>query len=592
VALLVVLLGLGHGCEQAASVAPAPAEPPWFEEVTPANGLHFVHQTTPVGKYFMPELMGSGAALFDFDNDGRLDVYLLQNTGPGSTATNRLFRQRPDGTFEDVSAGSGLDIAGHNMGVAVGDINNDGLPDVLVTQYGGVKLFLNNGNGTFRDVTQDAGLDNPFWGTSAAFFDYDRDDWLDLVIVNYVAFDPTRECSGASGVRDYCGPNSFPGSVTKLYHNLGRTRAGGSAGVRFEDVTVRSGLGRVSGPGLGVFCADFNGDRWPDILVANDGAPNHLWINQKDGTFTEEALQRGIACNAMGKAEANMGIAVGDVDGDGLFDIVVTHLAKETNTLWKQGPDGLFTDRSNAAGVSRPLWKGTGFGTVLADFDHDGTLDLAIVNGAVQRPGRPDNPPGADSLGPYWAAYAQRNQLFQGDGKGGFRDLSVETGGPLCGRATVARGLACGDVDGDGALDLLVTAVAEPARLYRNVAPRRGHWLMVRAVDPALGGRDAYGAEVTVRAGDRSWRRWLNPGYSYLCSNDPRAHFGLGSAGHVDLLQVIWPDGSEEVFPGRPADQAVVLRKGEGQALSGGSPTQPDKPRAATRKGDSEHGDK
>jgi hypothetical protein len=551
-------------------------------DITEQAGLHFLHDAGPLGKYFMPEIVGSGAAFFDFDQDGRIDIYLLQNGGPGSSSCNRLFRQSADGRFTDVTAGSGLDIADRCMGVAIGDVNNDGWPDVFVTGYGKVWLLLNNRNGTFTDITKTAGLDNPHWGTSACFVDYDRDGWLDLVVVNYVAYSPANHCTDAAGNREYCGPNAFPGTVARLYRNLGIERMPGAEQpgqksavrppcaalpVRFEDVTVKSGLGSLAGPGLGVVCADFNGDRWPDILIANDGKPNHLWINQRDGTFRQEAAVRGIACNAMGQAEANMGIAVGDVDGDGLFDIFVTHLTEETHTLWAQGPRGVFRDRTVASGLARPHWRGTGFGTLLADFDHDGAVDLALVNGRVRhaRHSAIDSQATA-SLGPLLGRYADRNQLFVNDGKGRFQDISTENDA-FCGTARISRGLACADIDGDGGLDLLVTTVAGPALLYRNVAPKRGHWLIVRTVDAALGGRDAYGAEVTVRAAGQSWVRWINPGYSYLCSNDPRAHFGLGEVGHIDSIEVIWPDGSEESFAGRSVDQAVVLSKGQGMEI-------------------------
>jgi hypothetical protein len=505
----------------------------------------------------MPQIMGSGAALFDFDNDGRLDLYLLQNGGPKG-ATNRLFRQKPDGTFQDATEGSGLDIAGHNMGVAIGDVNNDGWPDVLVTGHKGVRLFLNNGNGTFTDVTRESGLEDPLWAMSASFFDYDRDGWLDLVVVNYVDYDPARPCDGPGGQRDYCGPNVFKGTVTKLFRNLGPGQTGARA-VKFEDVTVSSGLARKPGPGLGVVCADFDGDGWPDIFVANDGQPNHLWINRHDGTFREEAAARNLAVNGLGMAQGNMGIAVGDVDGDGLFDIFVTHLTDETHTLWQQGPRGLFQDRTVPAGLTASRWRGTGFGTVLADFNHDGALDLAVVNGRVLR--GPGN--GGNTLGSFWGPYAERNQVLANDGRGRFRDMSAtDPFGQLPG---ISRGLACGDIDGDGAIDLLVTTVGGPARLYRNVAPKEGHWLLVRAMDPAHQ-RDAYGAVVTVEAGGRRWVGVINPGQSYLCSNDPRAHFGLGAAERVDSVRVRWPDGdgAEECFPGGAVDRPMILRRGEG----------------------------
>ena len=577
--LLLLLASVGVGCQRAGSgVTPRPlnsssrtVEPPtspWFRDVTEEAGLNFVHDPGSVGRYFLPQATGSGAAVFDSDNDGRLDIYLLQNGGPNSGSTNRLFRQGPDGRFTDVSAGSGLDVAGYAMGAAIGDVNNDGWPDVLVTEYGRIRLFLNNGNGTFTDVTKEAGLDSPLWGTSACFFDYDRDGWLDLVVVNYVTYDPSRWCSAADSQRDFCGPEGFNGTVTKLYRNLGTRTGRPPASVpRFKDVTLESGLGRIRGPGLGVFCADFDGDHWPDILVANDGKPNHLWINQRDGTFKEEGVVRGIAYNCLGHAEANMGIAAGDVDGDGLFDVLSTHLTEETLTLWRQGPRGTFQDRTAGAGLMSPSWRGTGFGTVLADFDHDGALDLAVVNGRIKRPRSIESQRPGVVAPPFWASYTEQNQLFINDGTGRFQDISRHNEA-FCGTPRVGRGLVCADIDGDGALDLLVTNIGERARLYRNIAPKRGHWLLVRAIDAVLR-RDAYGAEITVQTAGHRLMRWINPGYSYLCSNDPRAHFGLGQADRVDALEVIWPDGSEEIFPGAAADQLVVLRKGEGKPRKG-----------------------
>jgi hypothetical protein len=529
--------------------------PPWFEDVTEAVGLNFRHDAGPVGSYFLPQIIGSGAALFDCDNDGRLDILLLQNAGPRSAARNRLFRQKEDGTFEDISAGSGLDVAGHGMGVAIGDVNNDGWPDVLITEYRGVRLFLNNGNRTFTEVTRQAGLDSVHWATSASFVDTDRDGWLDLVVVHYVDYDPSQRCTGNSARRDFCHPNLFPGTVARLFRNLGK-QPGGK--VAFRDVTVPSGLATRPGPALGVLCADFNGDGWPDIFVANDGAPNHLWINQHDGTFKEEAVQRGCACNAAGRAEGNMGVVFGDVDGDGLPDLFVTHLTEETNTLWRQGPVGLFTDRTRASGLVPPR-RGTGFGVVLADFDQDGHLDLALVNGRVARA------PGAKGKAFAWNDYAERNHVFANEGGGKFRDVS-DANPAFCGTAGLGRGLCGGDIFGRGRVDLLATSVNGPARLYRNVVPRAGHWLLVRAVLRDWP-RDAYGAVVTVRAGQRQWSRLIQPGSSYLCSNDPRAHFGLGAVAQMDSIRVTWPDGAVERFPGGAVDRRLTLRQGEGKTV-------------------------
>jgi hypothetical protein len=560
----VLLLAAGAwGCRPAERppVDVEPPEPPWFRDVSREVGIDFVHDAGPLPteRYFLPQIIGSGAALFDFDNDGRLDIYLVQNGGPRSAARNRLFHQEADGTFADVSSRSGLDVVGHGMGVAAGDINNDGRPDVLLTEYGGIRLFLNRGDGTFADISRQAGLVNPHWATSACFVDYDRDGWLDLVVVNYVDYDPTRVCD-AGGRSDYCPPWSFQGRVARLYRNRGGSGRGGPAG--FEDVTVAAGLGRTPGPGLGVLAADFDGDGWPDILVANDAQPNRLWINRRDGTFRDEAAQRGLAYNGLGQPQGNMGIALGDVDGGGRFAVFITHLNEELHTLWTQESPGRFRDRTAAAGLAASRWHGTGFGTAFGDFDNDGALDLAVVNGSVSRAKLSLSGQDGGRLPPSWRAYAEHNQLFAGDGAGHFRDLSPRQP-DFCGTANVARGLALGDINNDGGLDLLVTRVAGPASLYRNVVAGRGHWLIVRAVDPALK-RDAYGAEITVRAGGRRRRGWVNPGSSYLCSNDPRVHFGLGGADRADSIEVRWPDGTTEHFPEQPADRVVLLRKGEG----------------------------
>lgn len=559
----------GIGCQKkvpaiAVDIPPQHAEtkqlPVLFEDVTNQSGIDFVHDEGPTGKYFLPQSIGSGCAFLDYDGDGLLDIYLLQNAGPESKSINRLYRQTKPGHFEDVTTNSGLGVSGYHMGVAIGDINNDGKPDILLTQFGGVRLFVNQGNGTFEDWTKQLGLVNPVLGTSAAFFDFDRDGWLDILIVNYVDYDPKIDCISTNGGQDFCGPKGAPFLPSKLFRNQGPKQGGTPQKVQsvsFVDVSADSGIGSLPGPGLGVICADFNGDGWPDVFVANDGEANRLWINQKNGTFREEAISRGVALTGMGKAYAGMGVAAGDTNNKGLLDLFVTHLGSETNTLWRQEKPGKFRDRTQEANLFGTTWHGTGFGVILADFTNKGSLDIAVANGRVYKGG----PARGTNMG-FWETYADHNQLFLNNGSGRFQDISSSNPG-FCDYWTVARGLACGDFDNDGALDLLITAIGEKPKLFRNIAPNRGHWLKLRVIDPQLK-REAYGAEVRLRIKDQEQLRLLNPAESFLSSSSSFLHFGLGEALEYDSIRVKWPDGLEEVFPGGPSDRLVELHRKSG----------------------------
>ncbi len=530
----------------------------WFTEITREVGLDFVHETGARGDLLLMEIMAAGAALFDFDNDGDLDIYLtsghsgLMDNFDGDAVTNRLFRQEADGRFVDVTSGSGLDNHGYGMGVAIGDIDNDGDLDLYATNLGRDHLYRNRGDGTFEDVTHSMGVDMNRWSTSAAFFDYDRDGRLDLYVAHYVQYDPGRKCFDFAGRPDYCGPQFFTPAVDVLLHNEGDGA--------FTDVSDPAGITSVTGPGLGVVCEDFNEDGWIDVYVANDTTANQLWINQGDGTFQDEALFAGTAYNLHGVPEGGMGVIAADFDNDLHADLFVTHFVEESNTLYGNlGGQSGFTDISGVTGLGWPSVPYTGFGTAAFDADLDGDLDIAVVNGRVMRA----EPLPGNGLEHPWNLFAEPNSFYLNDGTGSF---SAPHGiiGAFCESIEITRALAVGDIDNDGDVDMLVTNVQGPARLYRNDVTRRGHWLTVRAIDPRLG-RDAIGARVTIVAGDRQFVRTIMAAFSYLSSSDPRAHFGLGDITKIERIDVRWPDGLIESFPPTPVDRQAELIRGTGR---------------------------
>jgi hypothetical protein len=521
----------------------ANGQTPIFDEVAEKAGLTFRHFNGMTGKFYLPEIMGAGGALFDYDNDGDTDVFLVQgavfesNSKPdGTPHQGKLFRNDLDGgklRFTDVTEKSRIRANGYGMGVAVGDINNDGRPDLYVTNLGSNQMYLNKGDGTFDDVTRSSATDDPRWSASASFLDYDRDGWLDLIVVNYAEFTTANSpnCYAPTTARDYCTPRVFRAPGNRLFHNKGDGT--------FEDVTVKAGVDKEYGHGLGVISVDLNDDGWIDIYVANDGDPNQLWINQKDGTFKNEALLAGAAVNRDGKAEAGMGVDAGDFDGNGTDDIFITHLMEETNTLFTNLGDGVFEDRTRETGLGMPGRRFTGFGTLFFDYDNDSWLDLLVVNGAVQL-----LPELMKKRDPF--PLGQPKQLFRNTGNGRFVEV-VEQAGPGFQALEVSRGAAFGDIDNDGDTDVLVTNNNGPVRLLLNQLGNRNRWIGLRVVD--RGGRDALGAQVDIVVKkDQVLRRRVRTDGSYLSANDPRVLVGLGKATEVEAVRVRWPDGSVREF--------------------------------------------
>ena len=517
---------------------------PVLVDVTESSGVAFLHEPGDLSRFPLPAIMGSGAALFDADGDGDLDIYLIQ-AGPlpedrdGIPAAeipgNRLFLQQPDGRFRDDAGARGLFDRGYGAGVAVGDVNGDGAADVFVANYGEDALHFGGGGSFLR---MDSAVFGERWSSAAALCDYDGDTDLDLYVGGYLVDDPDRDCVSASGEPDFCSPQSLPYERDGLFRNRGDGT--------FEDVSGAAGILAERRPALGVLCHDFTGDGRPDFYVANDGEPNLLWEQAEDGTFSDAALFLGVALNAQGRSEASMGVLLGDVDGDADLDLFMTHLRAQTNTLYRNQGGG-YLDDTPALGLALPSLPWTGFGTRFLDLEMDGDLDLLLVNGAVAREG---GTPAAGGLD----AYAEPAQAFLGDGSGRFEEVEVEGFTDV---RSVGRGLVTGDWDRDGDLDVLVTAVAGPVRLFENRSSREGGFLIV---EPREFSRASPGAVVTLELGDRSLVRALNPEAGYLTSSEPVAHFGIPAGAEITGLRVRWPDGTEERFEPPAPDSRVLVR--------------------------------
>ena len=523
-----------------------------FVDVTEEAGINFRHVNGAEGAFHLPETLGAGGAFFDMDNDGFLDIYLV-NSGywdkPPSArqAVSTLYRNNRDGTFTDITTAASVENRGnYGQGAACADYNNDGNVDLYVTNFGANVLYRNNGDGTFTDVTMSAGVGDPGWSSSACFLDYNTDGHLDLFVVNYLVYSldvPYLPC-GEDGTQTYCHPSLFEGAPDTLYRNNGDGT--------FTDVSQAAGVGSIGGmfhgKGLGVVSADFNNDGAPDLYVANDDTRNDFFYNNGDGTFSEISLLAGCAYSFNGIAQAGMGVTVADYNADSWLDIFVTNLSYETNALYRNNGDGTFTDVIYEAHLGKESFLFVGFGTGFFDADNDGWQDIFIVNGHIL-----DNIEDTHDV----LTYRQPDQLFRNKGDGTFQEVS-ESAGAYFQRAAVSRGALFGDYDNDGDVDTLVTQSNGPATLLENKTETQSNWVSIKTVG-MISNRDGIGTRITVTAGEHTQIQEVNPGTSYLSSHDPRCHFGLGTNTAIDRLEVRWQSGVVQIFENLPANQGHTV---------------------------------
>jgi enediyne biosynthesis protein E4 len=521
-----------------------------FTDVTAIAGITFTHNSGRAGKKWLPETLGSGAAFFDADGDGWLDIFLVNSrdwTPRGRKSLSALYRNTGAGKFVNITAGSGLDVEMYGMGVAVGDYDNDGKPDLYVTALEGDRLFQNLGGGKFRDVTKAAGIANASFGTSAAWFDYDKDGLIDLFVANYVQWDAKSDiwCSLDGVSKSYCTPESYKGTASKLYRNLG--------GGKFEDVSARAGVGDPNSKSLGVVILDYDGDGWPDIFVANDTQPNKLYRNNRNGTFTDEGMRAGVAYSEDGIARGAMGVDAADYDRSGRPHIAVGNFSNQMLGLYYNEGKNLFVDDAPRSAVGRASLLTLAFGVFFFDYDLDGYFDIFVANGHIEEEIERVQPK---------VKFRQPPHLFRNLGQKKFEDVAPKLGEAF-NRPLVARGAAYGDFDRDGDLDILLTENHGPARLYRNDGGNRHNFISIRTRG-TKSNRDGIGAVVRIEsAGGKQWNM-VRSGSSYLSQSDLALTFGLGKDTSVSAIEIEWPSGQKDRIANVPANQFLLVEEGKG----------------------------
>jgi len=537
----------------ASRVTPAPIT---FVDTTAEAGIKFVHNSGRVGKKFLPETLGSGAAWFDADGDGWPDILLINSkdwTPRGRKSLPALYRNNHDGTFTDITAGSGLDIEMYGMGVAIGDYDNDGRDDVYITALEGDRLFHNEGHGKFRDVTKQAGINNASFGTSAAWLDYDRDGKLDLFVANYVQWNPAGDlwCSLDGSTKSYCTPESYKGTSSKLYHNLG--------GGKFEDVSQKAGIADPTSKSLGVTVLDYDGDGWPDLFISNDTQPNKLYRNNRNGTFSEEGMPAGVAFGEDGVARGAMGVDSADYDRSGRPDLLVGNFSNQMLGLYHNEGTGLFVDEAPSSTVGRASLLTLSFGVFFFDYDLDGYPDIFAANGHIEEEIGRVQPK---------VQYKEAPLLFRNLGKRQFDNVTPHMGQAF-NRPIVARGAAFADYDHDGDLDILVTTNAGPAYLFRNDGGNQNNWICLRLTG-RKSNRDGIGA--VVRVTSKSGKQWnvVRSGSSYCSQSDLALTFGLGSDAEVQGIEIEWPSGAKQKLPAMAANQFVTIDEAAGVVAKAG----------------------